>query len=60
MPSGKILQRARLCVKSHDAPVCMPREKSSFTQSPDSVADSDLIGIGVTAPLLFNFSGRSW
>ena len=37
----------------------MPREKSSFTQSPDSVDDSDLIVIGVTAPLLMNFSGQS-
>ena len=59
MPSGRILQRARLCVKFQDAPVCMPREKSSFTQSPDSVDDSDLIVIGVTAPLLMNFSGQS-
>ncbi len=37
----------------------MPREKSSFTQSPDSVDDSDLNVIGVTAPLTINFLGQS-
>ena len=58
-PSGRILQRARLCVKSHDAPVCMPREESSFTQNPDSVDNSDLIVIGVEAPLKINFPGQS-
>ena len=62
--SPRVCLRAKYCnehayVSNPTMHQCACLVRKIFTQSPDSVDDSNLMVIGVTAPLIIHFPGQS-